>query len=916
MAIKTALSYIQIGKNLKRFQEKKFDIEEIPFQLINAIGGSETIVQRYREGKGTVVTFPGLLIKGLLAYKSTFTENMLSVLQDMKADEKIRKANPAILLVSDGDTVMGYDPAADESYENRLDHLYVDYSFFTPMWGISKYRGVEENPADVKAAEKMAKLHDEIRRENEFTNDTDLHDLNIFMTRLLFCFFAEDTGIFADSLFTESIRKYTQPDASDLSEYLNQAFRIMDTENRNANENHALSHFPYVNGGLFSKKIDIPKLGIRARKLMLECGSLDWKAINPDIFGSMIQAVVTPELRSGLGMHYTSVPNIMKLIGPLFLDEIEDAVSKIEHNFQQNKKMNDLGGLSSKDFEKHCKTTVKDCHSLLLRISKMKFFDPACGSGNFLIITYKNLRLIENRLLHLIQFATQSFTLDSMISVISISQFYGIELDDFACETAVLSLWLAEHQMNARFTNEFGVVINALPLKTNSNIHHGNACRVDWSEVCPHTEEEEVFIMGNPPYLGARLQEGSHKEDMEHVFKNIIKGFNNLDYIACWFYKLSIYIKDNYSKGAFVTTNSISQGEQVPLLWGILLKEIDIIFTNKNFKWENNAKNNAGVICSIIGLGPKKLKTKKQIIYNSKSQNVESITAYLTSGKCPIVMAHNNPLIMGYSICFGNMPNDGGYLLLNNSEKSQMITTDEGAREFIRPYYGSQEFIRGELKYCLWITDKDYVKAASIPCIAERIEQCRITRENSNRLATKVLASKPYSFGEVRNKDTAKIIIPSVSSERREYIPIGFLDKNAIISNAAFAIYNAPIWLFGILTSKMHMTWVATVGGRLEMRYRYSAQLCYNTFPFPIIFSKMKEEIESAANKVLDVRDYHCGKTLAELYDPDKMPQDLREAHHNLDLIVESCYQEKSFKNDEERLECLFKLYEKMTKKK
>lgn len=915
MAIKTSLSYAQIGNNLKRFHDKKFNIEEIPFQLMLAIGASETIVKRYREGKGTVATYSGLLIKSVLAYQSVSTEDLVSTLQTMKSDEKVRKANPAILLVCDGKTVMGYDPAADESYENQLDHLYVDYSFFTPMWGISKYRGVEENPADVKAAEKMAKLHDEIRRENEFTSKSDLHDLNIFMTRLLFCFFAEDTGIFADTLFTESIRKYTKEDASDLSIYIDNAFCVMNMDKRAANLNHNLTQFPYVNGGLFSKKIEIPKLSIKARKLMLECGSLDWKKINPDIFGSMIQAVVTPELRSGLGMHYTSVPNIMKLIGPLFLDELEEAVSQIEQDFLQKKKMSDLGGTTAKEFDKQAKTIISSCKDLMLRMSKMKFFDPACGSGNFLIITYKNIRLLEMRLLKVIQKATQSFMLDSFLSLISISQFYGIELDDFACETAVLSLWLAEHQMNREFTKEFGVIINALPLKTNSNIRHGNACRVDWSEVCPHTKEEEVFVMGNPPYLGSSIQDAEQKEDKLYVLGDL-KSYKDLDYIACWFYKGSTYIQNTNSKYAFVSTNSICQGEQVAMIWKPIFEmNLEIGFAHTSFKWTNNAKSKAAVICVIVGV-QNPSKSYKALFIKENKQLVNLISPYLIKGFNTIVQKQGKTISNIPKMMYGNKATDNGNLILSPEEYNSTINESPLLLQYIKEYIGSQEFIRGEKRYCFFIKDDQYENASKFSELQLRFEKIRIFRSQSTEKATQDTAKTPYKFFFSSYNGTESIIIPRVSSERREYIPIGFQNSNVIIADSANAIYNASIWIFGILTSKMHMTWVATVGGRLKTDYRYSAQLCYNTFPFPQISDIKKAIIEGAANDVLDARDYHCGKTLAELYDPDKMPQDLRDAHQKLDRIVESCYQEKPFENDEERLECLFKLYEKMTKKK
>lgn len=883
----TTISYQQTELELQAFKTG-FSPADIPYILLKAFGKTDADIRRYKSGKGIVVKFDGLLIKGVIAYRSCSTIEMDDTLNAMKTDASIAKAAPRILAVSDGQRILAYDPKENETYENPLNKLWIDFQFFYPLCGIERYRGIEENPADVKAAEKMAKLHDEIRAYNDFSSNADLHELNLFMTRLLFCYFAEDTGIFSDDLFTASIDRYTQEDGSDLSNYLATAFEVMDKQDR-TDVPKIFSQFPYVNGGLFSKRIRIPQMGRRARKLIIECGQLNWKDINPDIFGSMIQAVVSPSQRGTLGMHYTSVPNIMKVIQPLFLDDLYDAYA------------------SSKD-------NIKKLRQLLMRISKMKFFDPACGSGNFLIIAYKELRKLEIQVWKRIGELSGGFELPFVN--IQLTQFYGIEIDDFAHEVASLSLRLAEHQMNRKFTAEFANVdIPALPLGRSGNIVHGNACRVDWNVVCPHTKEEEVFVMGNPPYLGARLQDEEQKADMESVFSNI-RGFNNLDYIASWFYNGALYIKGSKVRIAFVSTNSICQGEQVSLLWPYILQVADIYFAYSWFKWSNNAKHNAGVTCTIIGLTAKD-NIKGRWLYTEKNKNeVDFINAYLTTGSSVIVMPQSSSLQNVPSVCFGNMANDGGYLLLDKNEQKDLIVSDERSAYFIRRFYGSQEFIRGEEKYCLWIEDKDLSLANDIDAIRIRIEKCRELRASSKRGATNVLAQYPHRFGEVRHKDTEKIIIPRVSSESRLYIPMGFLSNDIVVSDSAFAIYDAPMWLFGILTSLMHMAWVKTVGGRLETRYRYSAQLCYNTFPFPQITDTKKQEIEEAAEEVLLVREDYPGKTLAELYDPDKMPEDLREAHHKLDLIVESCYQDKPFANDEERLECLFKLYEKMTKNK
>lgn len=462
----TTISYQDIEKRLTVFKES-FPIEEIPYILLRAFGTTDTYIKRYKDGKGIISGFNGLLIKGLLAYRQVSTEALLSELEMMKDDPVVLRAKPRLLITSDGNSIQAYGPKEEESYDNKLKSLWLDFQFFYPLAGVERYRGVDENPADVKAAEKMAKLHDEIRRYNEFSSGDDLHDLNIFMTRLLFCFFAEDTGIFEENLFTASISRYTQEDGSDLSEYLSACFNIMDKDLR-VGVPSVITQFPYVNGGLFHKQISIPKMGYRARKLILECGGLNWKDINPDIFGSMIQAVVSPSQRGSLGMHYTSVPNIMKVIQPLFLDNLYEEFTKV-------------------------RDSVKGLRQLLVRISKMKFFDPACGSGNFLIIAYKELRKLEILIWKQISCLKGQYEIPFVN--IQLNQFYGIEIDDFAHEVAMLSLWLAEHQMNCMFTREFtNVQIPALPLRTNGNIVQGNACRVDWNEVCSHTEEEEVFL--------------------------------------------------------------------------------------------------------------------------------------------------------------------------------------------------------------------------------------------------------------------------------------------------------------------------------------------------------------------------------------------------------------------------------------
>lgn len=891
-----SFSHIEVQDALEHLNETKPTGEELVYDLLRIFCGyGDGNIRRIRDGVGNK-TKDGrtVLIPNLIAYRPKAELDFHDEIKAMQADPKIAKHSPRLYVVSDGKTIVAVDPKELDIYENEVALMWKDFDFFYPLAGIEKIRHMEEAEADVKSAELMAKIFDEIRRHNDIKDKTEMHNLNIFMSRLLFCYFAEDTNLFPEpQLFTNSIKQHTAEDGHDLAEFIDRAFLAMSTNDPAVRDSLPMQFcvFPYVNGGLFEKRVPIPVLSRRARILMIKCGDFDWKDINPDIFGSMIQAVVTPEMRAGLGMHYTSVPNIMKLIRPLFLDGLyeEFNVAKDTHD-------------------------KKRLRRLLVRLGTIKFFDPACGSGNFLIVSYKCIRELEI----LIWEELRKMGVPELpLSNISLQQFYGIEIDDFACDTATLSLWLAEHQMNNKFEEAFGIRPNALPLRPSGHIVCGNACRLDWNTVCPHTAEDEVYVMGNPPYLGARLQDENQKEDMQFAMQDKI-AFNNLDYIATWFFIGSEYIKRSKAKLAFVTTNSICQGEQVGLLWShILSLGTEIYFAYSSFKWSNNAKNNAGVTCTIIGLRNfSAYRDESKYLFNrDEKKMVDNINPYLANGANAFVTKQNVPISNFPSIAFGSMPNDGGMLLLNEQEKVNLISEDKRAARLIHQILGSQEFIRGEKRFCLWITDDLLPLALSINSVRKRIENCQKKREESSRNSTNLLASTPYKFGEIRYKDSECIIIPSVSSERREYIPIGYLSAGTVVSNLAFAIYDAPQWLFAILTSKMHMAWVKTVGGRLKTDYRYSAQLCYNTFPFPTISEAQKAELASLAQDILDLREEHFDMTLAEMYNPETMPGDLKEAHHHLDLAVERCYRPEPFASDEERLECLFKLYVKMTKK-
>lgn len=890
---KGTFSYLETQHALESIAETA-TCESLVYDLLRIFCNyGDASIERIKDGRGNdAKDGKTVLVKKLIAYRAsdpdTADDNSLyGVLDTMREDATISKKEPRLYVAFDGHRVVGYDPKENDIYDNDIALLWKDFDFFKPLAGIEKVHNYEEAEADVKSAEIMAKIYDDISRYNDIRNEEQVHNINVFMTRLLFCFFAEDTGLFPiHNMFSDAIRENTKADASDLAEFLDGLFTIMATNDKGIRDAmpKVVSQFPYVNGGLFEHHIPIPVLSRRTRMLMMKCAEYDWGKINPDIFGSMIQAVVSPEHRSGLGIHYTSVPNIMKVIRPLFLDELtEDFVR-------------------SRDDEKKLR-------QLLERLSNIKFFDPACGSGNFLIIAYKCVRGLEIEIWKRLRELGVSLI---PFSNITLTQFYGIELDEYACDTAKLSLWLAEHQINNQFNDELGVKAEALPLRPSGNIVCGNACRLDWNSVCPHTPEEEVYIMGNPPYYGSSLQTDEQKEDLTIVC-NRLKGYKNLDYIASWFYKGAFYIQNSNASYAFVSTNSLCQGEQVAILWEpILNMNLEISFAYTAFKWKNNAKSNATVACVIVGVSNIGSKGVKRLYNSETSRIVSNINPYLSASNNIIVSKISKSLCGLPQMDYGSKAADGGHLSLSVEEKS--IIENEIPHRFIKSFIGAQEFIDCENRYCIWITEEDKEQAYGIPVLKRRFDSVYTMRMKSKKKATNEDANRPHQFSEIRYREEEAILIPSVSSERREYIPIGFVDSNTVISNSAFAMYGADLWIFSVIMSKMHNVWVRATCGALETRIRYSATLGYNTFPFPNIDTERKGILRKHAEDIILTREYHVEMTLGEMYNPETMPQDLKYAHQALDIAVERCYRPEPFTSDEERLEHLFKLYEKMTK--
>lgn len=913
----------EIEQNLLHLSQH-FDPENFIYDFLLAFGIRKATVSRLKKGDFNKSKIPGeVLYNSKLFFKESTSGEMMYEIEQLAKEERILKENPRFLLLTDNQTIVARDLKNKLNKEFPIDQLPDARDFFIPLTGAEIYKSTNDNKADREASYALARFYDLIVQDNPGMYDNNSHSLNILLSRLLFCFFAEDTGIFeTEGMFTDAIANNTADDGSDLHLFLNDLFTKLNS--RKTGFPAAVRNFPYVNGGLFRDEITLPRFSRKSREILLDCGNLNWDEINPDIFGSMIQAVADPQERSGLGMHYTSVPNILKLIKPLFLDELYEEYEKNRDH--------------SKNLEK-----------LLTRISRIKFFDPACGSGNFLIITYKEIRLLEIKIIQQLidlekEFASAPISAQTKMNFtgrgdsvavpavqqkinfggkqakiyypqIQLSQFYGIEIKDFAHEMAILSLWLAEHQMNKVFVEqleEFGQTDPILPLKESGRISQGNAATLDWEKVCPKEENDEIYIIGNPPYLGSRNQDAEQKKDMELVFR---KDYKSIDYVTIWFYKGAKYIEGINAKLAFVSTNSICQGLLVALTWPRILKDtIEINFAYQSFKWINNAKGNAGVTVIIVGLSNKSAEPK--LLFNDNiRKEVKNINAYLLDGNNIIITGRTKPLSKFPEMLFGNMPNDGGNLLFDANEYEDFIIKYPNTKKYIKKYIGGSDFINGHIRYTLFIEDDELDAAKENEEISLKLKNVFEHRIKSTEKSTREKAKNPHHYYFSSHKDSDSIIVPATSSERRDYIPIGFLTQDTVISNSAMAVYDAQPWLFGILHSKMHMVWVDAVGGKLKTDYRYSAKLCYNTFPFPEVSTKQKEIINQYVFAILDERAKFPEKTMAWLYNPDTMPAGLKQAHRELDEAIERIYRLAPFTSDAERLEHLFKLYDEMTKK-
>ncbi|MCC4347858.1 class I SAM-dependent DNA methyltransferase [Limosilactobacillus reuteri] len=863
--------------------------DQFIYDFLNVYDFPKATITKLRKGTNNLAKEPGeVYLKNRLYFKHTDTDLMQSFV-DVKEKVNQLGSKPRYIMVTDFENVLAEDTKTGDTLDVEFERLPQKFEFFLAWNGIEKADFEKENPADIRAAERFAKLYDVVVKDNP---DATRHGLNLFLIRILFCLFAEDTDIFEKNLFTNRLKELTKPDGSDLDSFMDKLFSVLDVENRLSDTPSWLADFPYVDGDLFVDAHEHLKFTAQSRKLIIDAGEkLEWDQINPDILGSMIQAVASEDSRSHLGMHYTSVPNIMKVIKPLFLDDLRQEFEKAKGNL----------------------TKLDDLYE---RIGKIKFMDPACGSGNFLIITYKELRQLE------IDILKEQIRLDHSkmyLPSVTLDQFYGIEIDDFACDVTRLSLWIAEHQMNIKLRKEIDNAVRpTLPLQHAGAIVCRNALRIDWNEVLPHGKDDEVYLFGNPPYLGYSKQNKEQKADMKAVFERVIKKYKKLDYVCAWFQKGADFIKNiSHTNGVgFVATNSISQGEQVSILWPKLLENIKIKFAYSSFKWGNNSKNNAGVMVVIIGMIDKN-NTDLSKLYNDNNtyKLVNNITPYLTDGKNIVVKQSKKSLFGLPNMLFGSKPVDDGNLIFSENKYNQVIEKYPELRHYFKKYIGSNDLINSINRYALWLGKEQYHRLVHNPFIVDITDRVRTQRLKSKKKATRLMANKPYEFGENRYQEESAIIVPGVSSENRIYAPMSVEGKDTVISNAAFAIYKAPLWLLGLLESRMHMTWLRAVGGKLETRYRYSAILVYNTFPVPELSTRRKNEIEDLVWKILDIRDEEGG-TLADLYgsplaekNPKPMNPRLLAAHQELDQVVDRAYRDRPFKDDNERLSLLLDMY-------
>lgn len=910
------MNAVEIEQAITDLAELPFDSAEFPYAFLESFGNKETTLRRLRAGASNKSDLGGVLQTNNIHIVVSEPGAVTETLAALKVSPGTARAKAKFILATDGaDFEAEYLPSGETiacAFKDFPDH----FGFFLPLAGITTVRQISENAFDIRATSRLNRLYVELLRDNpDWGKAERRHDMNHFMARLVFCFFAEDTGIFSGhARFTETVAQMGSKDSSNTHEVISALFLTMNTEQgqRGVVETPRWADvFPYVNGGLFSGNTDVPHFSKIARSYLLHVGGLDWTKINPDIFGSMIQAVAEDEERGALGMHYTSVPNILKVLNPLFLDDLKAKLEEASDN-------------------------SRTLLNLRKRIAKIRVFDPACGSGNFLVIAYKEMRAIEAEI-------NRRRSESDRASEIPLTNFRGIELRDFPAEIARLALIIAGYQCDVLHRGQKLALAEFLPLRDENWITCGNALRLDWLSVCPPTgtgvklqaddlfgtplDQPEIdfenvggetYICGNPPYLGSTWQSPEQKSELQSIFEGRTKNWRSLDYVAGWFMKAADYGTHTSTGSAFVATNSICQGQQVAILWPLIFETgHQIAFAHTSFKWANLASHNAGVTVNIVGIATRPGRARRlfSVAYDGGAvvTDAEYINAYLVAGEDRIVEKSTRPLTGVSEMTFGSKPVDGGNLLLSAEDVSQLGLTDEDYARFIRPIFGSDEFIGGKARFCIWIDDADVERALKNPNLADRLRKVRAMRLDSTKVATQRGARWPHRFDERRQSgDESVIAVAAISSENREYIPCGLLPVGTIISNKCYALFDAPLWNMALVASRLHWVWVSTVCVRLEMRLSYSNTLGWNTFPVPTLTEKNKTDLTRCAEDILLAREHHFPATIADLYDPEAMPADLRAAHDRNDEVLERIYIGRRFKNDTERLEKLFDLYTQM----
>ncbi len=796
---------------------------------------------------------------------------------------------PQYVIVSDFARVRLYDLEEDTQNEFDLKDLHKNVRLFGFIAGYQTHKIQEQDPVNIKAAEKMGKLHDQMKAVG-YTG----HPLEVYLVRLLFCLFADDTGIFERQQFQEYIEQRTAEDGSDLGHHLSTLFQVLNTprEKRLKNLDEQLNAFPYINGKLFEESLLTAGFDSAMRLSLLNCCALDWGRISPAVFGALFQSIMDKQARRNLGAHYTSEENILKLIKPLFLDELREEFEKIKHN----------------------KNRLLEFHQ---KLRHLNFLDPACGCGNFLVIAYRELRLLELDILRASSIYQSELSIHSLINL-NVDQFFGIEIEEFPAQIAQVALWLMDHQMNLLVSEEFGLYFARIPLETSAKIVCGNALKIDWEEVSP--ARNLSYIMGNPPFVGKKEQSEKQKQDFNIVAEGIV-GKGLLDFVCAWYIKAARFIKGTKIRCAFVSTNSITQGEQVGVLWNWMLAEgMKIFFAHRTFQWNNEARCKAAVHCVIIGfaefdISPKWLFEYENIKGEPHKIKAQNINPYLIDAPSNVLVSRRSPICLVTEMVKGNEATDGGNLILSDEEKESLLLHDHNAGKWIRPLLGGDDYLNGGRRWCLWLQGVEPRELLQITVIVKRLESVKLFRESSPKAATVAKAKTPYLFGEIRQPQKgAMIVVPKVSSERRNYAPLSFIDSNVILNNTLQFISNGTLYEFGVLQSIMHMSWMRGVAGRLESRYQYSIKIVYNNFPWPENpTEKQNQAIESAAQAVLVARAQFPESSLANLYDPLTMPPVLLKAHQQLDKSVDAAYGKTNFTTEAQRVAFLFELYQKYT---